>query len=105
MGSYLPRKYQSYDLKCIGFDPGVFSSGIYRMQKGWFRFLYKVAAPFMRNPVKVASSYADLIEREDLVNGAIYRTGRKKGSVPLKENQAVDIFWKSCYQMIEPFLK
>jgi NAD(P)-dependent dehydrogenase (short-subunit alcohol dehydrogenase family) len=105
MGPHLQRKYQSYNLGCIGFDPGVFSSDIYRMQKGWFRFLYKVAAPFMRNPVKVAASYADLIEREDLVNGAIYKTGRKKGSVPMKESQAIDTFWKSCYLMIEPFLE
>lgn len=105
MGSYLTREYQSYNLRCIGFDPGVFRSDIYRMQKGWFRFLYKVAAPFMRNPVKVAECYADLIEREDLVNGTIYKISRKKRSVPLKESQAVDMFWKSCYQMIEPFLK
>jgi retinol dehydrogenase 12 len=105
MGPYLHRKYQSHNLMCIGFDPGVFSSDIYRMQKGWFRFLYKVAAPFMRNPVKVAASYADLIEREDLVNGAIYKRGRKKESVPMKEGQAIDTFWKSCYQMIEPFLE
>jgi NAD(P)-dependent dehydrogenase (short-subunit alcohol dehydrogenase family) len=105
MCSHLPRKYQSCNLRCIGFDPGVFSSGIYRMQKGWFRFFYKVAAPFMRNPEKVAAGYADLIEREDLVNGAIYKTGSKTGSVPLNDSQAVVEFWKLCYQMIEPFLK
>ncbi|MDZ7604480.1 MAG: SDR family NAD(P)-dependent oxidoreductase [Cyclobacteriaceae bacterium] len=29
------------------FDPGTFSSGIYRAQNPWFHALYKVAAPFM----------------------------------------------------------
>jgi NAD(P)-dependent dehydrogenase (short-subunit alcohol dehydrogenase family) len=105
MCSHLPRKYQHYNLRCIGFDPGIFSSGIYRMQKVWFRNLYKVAAPFMRNPEKVAAGYADLVEREDLVNGAIYKTGRKAGSVPLNDSKAVAEFWHICDQLIEPFLK
>jgi retinol dehydrogenase 12 len=103
--SYLPGKHQGVDLKCIGFDPGVFSSGIYRMQKGWFRFLYRVAAPFMRNPEKIAARYAELIERKDLVNGAVYKSGRQTGSMPKTDNLALDTFWKECYEMIKPYLK
>jgi NAD(P)-dependent dehydrogenase (short-subunit alcohol dehydrogenase family) len=105
MCSYLPEKHQSVDLKCIGFDPGVFSSGIYRMQKGWFRFLYRVAAPLMRRPVKSAAGYAELIERKDLVNGAVYKSGRPTGSVPVTDKLAVNVFWQECYRMIEPYLK
>jgi NAD(P)-dependent dehydrogenase (short-subunit alcohol dehydrogenase family) len=105
MCSNLPEKHQSIDLKCIGFDPGVFSSGIYRMQKGWFRFLYRVAAPFMRNPEKIAARYAELVERKDLVNGAVYKSGRQEGSVPVTDNLAVNAFWQECYRMIEPYLK
>ncbi len=105
MCSYLPEKHQSVDLKCIGFDPGVFSSEIYRMQKEWFRFLYKIAAPFMRSPVKIAARYAELIEREDLVNGAVYKSGRQTGSVSVTENPAVNTFWQVCYKMIEPYLR
>lgn len=105
MCSNLPEKHQSVDLKCIGFDPGVFSSGIYRMQKGWFRFLYRVAAPFMRNPEKIAARYAELVERKDLVNGAVYKSGRQAGSVPVTDNLAVNAFWQECYRMIEPYLK
>jgi NAD(P)-dependent dehydrogenase (short-subunit alcohol dehydrogenase family) len=105
MCSYLPEKHQSVDLKFVGFDPGVFSSGIYRMQKGWFRFLYRIAAPFMRSPAKIAASYAELIERKDLVNGAVYKSGRKIGSVPVTDNLAVNVFWQACYRMIEPYLE
>jgi NAD(P)-dependent dehydrogenase (short-subunit alcohol dehydrogenase family) len=105
MCSNLPEKHKSVDLKCIGFDPGVFSSGIFRLQKRWFRFLYRVAAPFMRNPEKIAARYAELVERKDLVNGAVYKSGRQAGSVPVTDNLAVDAFWQECYRMIEPYLK
>jgi NAD(P)-dependent dehydrogenase (short-subunit alcohol dehydrogenase family) len=105
MCSYLPHKVQSFNLKCIGFDPGVFSSGIYRMQKGWFRFLYKVASPFMRNPEKIAATYCRLIERDDLVNGAVYKSGKRTGTMPAKESRAVNDFWQECYKIIEPYLK
>ena len=105
MCSYLPHKYQSCNLRCIGFDPGVFSSEIYRMQKGWFRFLYKIAAPFMKDPEKIAAIYGRLIERDDLVNGAVYKSGKRTGTVPETENQAVNAFWQECYKIIEPWLK
>jgi len=104
MCSYLPGKHQRVDLKCVGFDPGVFSSGIYRMQKGWFRFLYKVAAPFMRSPEKIAVRYAGLVERKDLVNGAVYKSDIQKGSMPVTDNPVSDGFWKECYKIIEPYL-
>jgi NAD(P)-dependent dehydrogenase (short-subunit alcohol dehydrogenase family) len=104
MCSYLPGKYPSKDLKCIGFDPGVFSSGIYRMQKGWFRMMYRIAAPFMRNPEKVAVRFGEVIEREDLINGAIFKSGKGKGRIPVAEDEAVNSFWKECNKIIEPYV-
>lgn len=104
MCSYLPGKYPSKDLKCIGFDPGVFSSGIYRMQKGWFRMMYRIAAPFMRNPEKVAIRFGKVIEREDLIDGAIFKSGKRKGRIPFAENKAVSTFWNECYKIIEPYV-
>jgi NAD(P)-dependent dehydrogenase (short-subunit alcohol dehydrogenase family) len=104
MCSYLPSKYPMTELRCIGFDPGIFSSEIYRMQKEWFRMLYWIAAPFMRSPEKVALRFGEVINREDLVNGAVYRTGKGKGSLPVAENQAVNAFWKECDKIIEPYV-
>jgi NAD(P)-dependent dehydrogenase (short-subunit alcohol dehydrogenase family) len=104
MCSHLSRKYPSLDLRCFGFDPGVFSSGIYRMQKGWFRMLYRIAAPFMRSPEKIAVRFGELTEWEDIVNGAIYRSGKQKGSVPVIDNQANNNFWQECYKIIKPYL-
>jgi NAD(P)-dependent dehydrogenase (short-subunit alcohol dehydrogenase family) len=104
MCSYLPQKYPSHDLQCIAFDPGVFSSGIYRMQKEWFRLLYRIAAPFMRKPGRIACRFGELTEREDLVNGAVYKSGKRKGSLPVADFQTVSSFWQQCIKIIEPFL-
>ncbi len=104
MCKYLPERFPGLNLKCIGFDPGTFSSGIYRMQKQFFRRLYKIAAPFMRSPGKVALVLSELITREDLLNGSVYDLRRRVRSVQQINGSVEDIFWNDCYNRIEPFL-
>lgn len=104
MCSYLSGKYASKDLMCIGFDPGVFSSGIYRMQKGWFRMLYRIAAPFMRNPDKVAVRFGEVLERKDLIRGAIFKSAKGMGRLPEAEIGAVNSFWEECNKIIGPYV-
>jgi retinol dehydrogenase-12 len=104
MSSYLPDKYPEAELRCIGFDPGIFSSEIYRMQKEWFRILYRIAAPFMRSPEKVALRFSEVLKREDLSDGAVYRSGKGKGSLPDAETKAVKAFWKECDKIIAPYV-
>lgn len=104
MSSYLTEKYQPNGLKCIGFDPGTFSSGIYRMQKEWFRIMYKVAAPFMRSPENVAARFGEVIKRKDLADGAVYRSCKGKGSFPVAETSAVKAFWKECDEILEKYI-
>jgi len=100
MCSYLPVKYPSAGFTCIGFNPGVFRSNIYRMQKKWFRIMYRIAAPFMRKPEKAAGRFYEVISKENLINGAIYRTGKKPGVIPRIESQASDRFLRECYEKI-----
>jgi len=104
MSSYLPGKYPITELRCIGFDPGIFSSEIYRMQKGWFRTMYRLAAPFMRSPERVAVRFGEVIKRKDLADGAVYRSGKGKGSLPVAETRAVKTFWKECDKIIEQYI-
>lgn len=104
MCKYLPLKYQHIKLSCIGIEPGVFSSGIYRMQKPWFRFMYRIAAPFMRNPRKVAVRIADLLESDHFVNGMIYNLHGKSKPVPGIDHTLSDLFWKDCYNDINRYL-
>jgi NAD(P)-dependent dehydrogenase (short-subunit alcohol dehydrogenase family) len=104
MCSWLPLKYQGHDMRCFGFDPGVFSSGIFRMQNEWFRVMYRVAAPFMRDPANIAKAYCDLLERDDLVNGAVYKPGRLTGRIPETSHGKLSSFFEGCYKIIEPYI-
>lgn len=73
--SYYSRLYQSG--RFVSFNPGVFSSGIYRMQRDYFRKLYGIAAPFMRSPSSVAKSLIEISTLCDLRSGVVYnRSGR-----------------------------
>jgi NAD(P)-dependent dehydrogenase (short-subunit alcohol dehydrogenase family) len=89
---------------CCSFDPGTFSSGIYRMQKRWFREMYHVAAPFMRSPAKVARALAKLIESDDIQSGAIYDISCRRKQLPVVEQDEKDKFITLCYSLIEKFI-
>jgi|WetSurMetagenome_2_1015567.scaffolds.fasta_scaffold06131_6 NAD(P)-dependent dehydrogenase (short-subunit alcohol dehydrogenase family) len=104
MCSYLPAKYKNLRLNCFGFNPGVFRSGIYRNQKPWFRIMYKIAAPFMRNPAKIAGKLADLIEDNSVLSGSIYTSRKKPAPVPSMESLTAELFWKDCYKDLQKYL-
>jgi NAD(P)-dependent dehydrogenase (short-subunit alcohol dehydrogenase family) len=104
MCRYLHQKYIRQDPVLIGFDPGVFSSGIFRMQRKWFRILYRIAAPFMRSPVKVAKKIEEIAERKDLVSGSVYDYRRKPKPVPDPDRLANELFWEGCEDLIKPYL-
>jgi retinol dehydrogenase-12 len=101
---HLPVKYPAMNLKCIAFDPGIFSSGIYRMQKKWFRVMYMVGALFMKSPEKTAGRIGEILETEDLINGTIYKSVNRKKKIPAVENKAASVFWQECYKVIGSFL-
>jgi NAD(P)-dependent dehydrogenase (short-subunit alcohol dehydrogenase family) len=105
MCSILPLKYPALNLTCIGFNPGVFSSNIFRMQRHWFRILYRVAAPFMSNPRKIAGRFYKIIRKKDLINGAIYKPGKRNGVIPDTDVNDAEIFWHECYKKIEPYME
>ncbi len=82
------------------FDPGTFSSGIYRAQNPWFHILYKVAAPFMVSSERVASDFMSVYDLQHKANGAVYdRKGRTGPQVALDENRLAD-FWKTIKQQL-----
>ena len=104
IGEYLLIKYPEKNLKFIGYDPGTFSSGIYRMQKGWFQRMYQIAAPFMRNPAKVAWILTEILEDEELISEAVY--WRKNGFRNMNriDKEPIDDFMKKCFVKIESYI-
>jgi len=100
MCQHLPERFRNRRLTCIGFDPGVFSSGIYRMQNAGFRFLYHIAAPFMKKPGILAGCLTEMIEKNYVKSGKIYDGSMKERSIPDVEYTLRDLFWKDCYNRL-----
>ena len=86
---------------CFSFNPGTFSSGIYRMQKTWFRFLYHVAAPFMRSPAKVAAALSEYINADDVWPGVICDRSKRRRQVPAVTQSDKERFIHACYSVID----
>ena len=76
-GRYLERVFPENDFIFFSFDPGTFSSGIARMQKGWFRKLYRIGAPFLRSPARPASNLVEILRNDEIVNGAVYSSVKR----------------------------
>lgn len=104
MCELLTSRHREMNMQCFSFDPGTFSSGIYRMQKKWFRTLYHIAAPFMRTPSSVAKVLVEMILKDNIVNGMIYDTLKRQRSLPGIDKSRKASFISSCYALIDPFL-
>ena len=103
-GEYLHLKYPSKNLTFIGYNPGTFSSGIFRMQKKWFKILYQIAAPFMRSAELVASRLTEILQQENIINGAIYSHRKSFSQTGIYNSDRHNEFLKVCDGMIIPFL-
>lgn len=105
MCNYLTSRFKYPVLNCIGFNPGIFRSGIFRMQKPWFRFLYRIAAPLMRNPRNSAYGLMDLLENDNTTNGLVYSPRKKPEPVPTFDRTINDLFWKDCNKILQKYLR
>jgi NAD(P)-dependent dehydrogenase (short-subunit alcohol dehydrogenase family) len=104
MCEFLSSRHNDLNLHSFSFDPGTFRSGIYRMQNRWFRTMYQIASPFMRNPAKVAKVLSDILLKGDIVNGMIYDTSKRSRSLPEIDMSQKTALINSCYELIDPFL-
>jgi NAD(P)-dependent dehydrogenase (short-subunit alcohol dehydrogenase family) len=104
MGNFLMSEFSDYNLKAFGFNPGIFSSGIYRTQRNWFHGLYHFGAPFLRQPAKVAVKLVSAINRENPVSGVLY--DRHNGYKTLEKVYTSEArkFLRKCYDAISGFM-
>ena len=100
----LADRYKELNITCFSYNPGTFSSGIYRMQRRWFRELYRIAAPFMQSPAKVATGLSELLLENNIMNGMIYDRRKRRRSIPEIDKSQKASFIDSCYALIDPFL-
>lgn len=105
LGQYLAEKYPEKKIDFIGFNPGTFRSGIYRMQKKYFHTLYRVAAPFMRSPERVAENLVDIIENENLKTAKIYRSPSKMVDISDHRKKESMQFMNYCMNRVLEFIR
>jgi NAD(P)-dependent dehydrogenase (short-subunit alcohol dehydrogenase family) len=105
MCEMLQSEFPDLDLHCFSFDPGTFSSGVYRMQKSWFRILYRIAAPFMRSPEKVAEILFLLLTDTEIKNGMIYDLRKSVSPVRVADKRKKEEFRLLCYGLIDPYIR
>jgi NAD(P)-dependent dehydrogenase (short-subunit alcohol dehydrogenase family) len=105
MGIHLAEKYKKDRLRCFSFNPGTFSSGIYRMQNSWFQNMYRIASPFMRNPSKVAQILAEIIQQQKIFNGAVYRSKNSFKTMDYIDKETIDEFMTESYSKIQSYLR
>jgi NAD(P)-dependent dehydrogenase (short-subunit alcohol dehydrogenase family) len=103
IGEYLLKRHPGNDFNYICFNPGIFSSGIYRMQKSWFHRMYRIGAPFMRSPSHVAHLFAEILNEEALISGSVYRSKNRFRKPDNIGKEEIEIFMAKCYGKIERF--
>lgn len=104
IGEFFRKRHPGRKLEFVSFDPGTFGSGIYRMQKGYFRFLYRIAAPFMKSPQKVAKHLFTILESGNPGNGKICKRPGKPGiNVPVNTEKAAEFLF-FCLESIKAMM-
>lgn len=104
MCGHFTMKYSSPGMLFNSFNPGTFRSGIYRLQGNIFRSLYRVAAPFMRKPSRVAEILFGILASPDITGGVVYNLKKRFVSLPGPEPSLANAFWKDCYEKIAHYI-
>lgn len=93
-------KYKDAGLRCFSFDPGIFASGIYRMQNSFFGLLYRIASPFMRKPSSVASVLCEILEDDKFSDGDIYNIRKKSNTIRDIKKIDNEDFLEKCLRIV-----
>ncbi len=88
----------------FSFNPGIFSSGIYRQQKKWFHRMYHLAGPFMTAPCKVVRGLIRVIENQSWESGHFINRKGKVGRMKQFDESLKKTFWERVGDQLSPFL-
>ncbi len=89
----------------FSFDPGTFSSGIYRAREKWFHVLYKIAAPFMIPVSTVARKLVDIILFNDFDNGEMVNKRGVGRQVSWHNDEQLEAFWRTVHTQLTDYVK
>jgi NAD(P)-dependent dehydrogenase (short-subunit alcohol dehydrogenase family) len=86
------------------FNPGTFSSGIYRSQDRWFHIMYRIAAPFMVSAQTVAGSLVNIINHRKVESGEIINRKLKMVKLNAMDEGHIHQFWLEAERQISKYL-
>ena len=101
----LSEKLAGEGIPAFSFDPGTFSSGIYRMQQKWFHIMYKIAAPFMRSSHNTSERLFSIIKENNWHNGWIINRRGFQRQLNTIDNEEKTAFWEQVNEQIAPYLE
>jgi len=99
------EKLYSEGYSSFSFNPGTFSSGIYRSQQRWFRFMYKIAAPFMVSSGRVANGLYQIIQAKGWPNGKMINRKGSEHNLKYYDPEVKHKFWQMVDTNIKDFFK
>lgn len=85
------------------FNPGTFSSGIYRLQNKWFHNMYKIAAPFMASSEKVANGLFQILEAKGWADGKMMNKKGAISDIKYLDPPIKNAFWQGVDAQLELF--
>jgi NAD(P)-dependent dehydrogenase (short-subunit alcohol dehydrogenase family) len=100
----LSAKLAKEGVKSFTFNPGTFSSGIYRSQNRWFRVIYHLAAPFMTSAQGVAIMLEEIIRKSAVEHGEIVNRRGARVHINSMDDEMINSFWKGAEKQIAAFL-
>ena len=97
-------KFAGSNIQFFSFDPGIFSSQLYRTQSGIFRMIYQIGVRILRKPVKPALILSEILTGSDLKNGAVYDVRKTIRKLPELSGSVTESFLGSQIRKIGKFL-
>ena len=105
IGGFLAEKYTEKTMTYFSFNPGIFRSGISRLKTSWFKKMYRIGSPLMRDPSKVALILKEIILGGEMINGTIQRSRGSYKTLNHLDKEAAGIFMAKYYELIAFYTK
>jgi len=105
MCQHFSEKLAETNIRFFSFDPGIFSSKLYRTQSGIFRNIYQVGVNILKNPASSACVLADIMLGTEIKNGAVYDTRKRIRKLLKPEDGISESFWSSTVNELNQFLR
>ena len=105
MCRYYSVKFPDRNTEFFSFDPGIFSSELYRTQSGIFRIIYQAGVKILRKPTKPAIILSDILTGSDIIGGAVYNVRKRIRKLQVPESGISESFWSGAIKGLDQFLR